>query len=101
MELKVSDRVEAMVSGGEISSEEANRFAEFLKTCNNELMTHPVITNSTPAGLSASIHICAAGSVKIKGKSCTVWATRLRVSCKSASRSTMIENIKRRSAFLL
>ena len=46
MELKVSNRVEAMVTRGEISSEQASRFARFLQTCNNQLMTHPVITNN-------------------------------------------------------
>ena len=46
MELKVSGRVEAMVSGGEITAAEASRFADFVKTCNSELMTHPVITDN-------------------------------------------------------
>jgi hypothetical protein len=46
MELKLSDRVEAMVSRGEITGEQASRFAGFLKTCNSQLMTHPVITDN-------------------------------------------------------
>lgn len=46
MGLKISDRVEKMVSQGEITSKEASRFAEFVKTCNSELMTHPVITEN-------------------------------------------------------
>lgn len=46
MGLKISDRVEEMVSQGEITPQEASRFAEFVKTCNSELMTHPVITDN-------------------------------------------------------
>nr|MEE4267637.1 hypothetical protein [Candidatus Krumholzibacteria bacterium] len=46
MGLRISDRVENMVSQGEITAEEASRFAAFVKTCNSELMTHPVITDN-------------------------------------------------------
>jgi hypothetical protein len=46
MQLKVSDRIEAKVSAGEISGEEAARFSRFVDTCNSELMTHPVITDN-------------------------------------------------------
>jgi len=46
MLLKVSDQIENKVSKGELSGEEAGRFAAFLETCNRDLMTHPVITDN-------------------------------------------------------
>ena len=46
MALQVSDRIEEMVSKGEISGDQASRFAAFVQRCNDELMTHPVITDN-------------------------------------------------------
>ncbi len=46
MKLEVSDRIRNMVKAGEISGGEANRFAGFVDTCNQELMVHPVITDN-------------------------------------------------------
>jgi len=46
MHLKVSDQIESKVSNGELSGEDANRFAAFVETCNQQLMTHHVITDN-------------------------------------------------------
>jgi hypothetical protein len=46
MPLTVSDRIGTMVEKGEITSAEGERFAAFVQRCNEELMTHPVITNN-------------------------------------------------------
>jgi hypothetical protein len=46
MALQVSDRIEEMVSKGEISGDEATRFTAFVQRCNDDLMTHPVITDN-------------------------------------------------------
>ena len=46
MQLKVSVKIENKVSNGELSGEEAGLFAAFVDTCNQELMTHPVITDN-------------------------------------------------------
>ena len=46
MQLKVSDQIENKVSNGEISGEQAGRFAAFVETCNQDFMTHPVITRN-------------------------------------------------------
>lgn len=46
MELKISDRIEAMVGRGEITGQQAGRFGDFLTVCNSQLMTHPVITDN-------------------------------------------------------
>jgi hypothetical protein len=46
MQLKVSVQIENKVSNGELSGEEAGRFAAFVDTCNHELMIHPVITDN-------------------------------------------------------
>jgi len=46
MQLKVSDQIETKVSNGELSGEDAGRFAAFVDTCNRELMTHPVINDN-------------------------------------------------------
>jgi hypothetical protein len=46
MHLKVSDQIESKVSNGELSGEDANRFAAFVETCNQQLMTHTVITHN-------------------------------------------------------
>jgi hypothetical protein len=46
MQLKVSDQIENKVSRGELSREQAARFAAFVETCNRDLMTHPVITDN-------------------------------------------------------
>ena len=46
MQLKVSDQIEEKVSQGELSGDEAARFADFVDRCNRELMTHPVITDN-------------------------------------------------------
>ncbi len=46
MQLKVSVQIEKKVSDGELSGEEADRFAAFVDICNSEFMTHPVITDN-------------------------------------------------------
>ena len=46
MTLKVSDQISARVKAGEISDADASRFSRFVETCNNELMTHSVITDN-------------------------------------------------------
>jgi hypothetical protein len=46
MPLTVSDRIGTMVEKGEITSAEGERFAAFVQRCNDELMTHPVITDN-------------------------------------------------------
>jgi len=46
MQLKVSDHIETKVSNGELTGDEAGRFSAFVDTCNQELMTHPVITDN-------------------------------------------------------
>ncbi|MFN2369533.1 MAG: hypothetical protein ABR506_00105 [Candidatus Krumholzibacteriia bacterium] len=46
MQLTVSDRIGAMVEQGEITGADAERFAAFVRRCNEELMTHPVITDN-------------------------------------------------------
>ena len=46
MQLTVSDHIGAMVAKGEISDADARRFAAFVQRCNEELMTHRVITDN-------------------------------------------------------
>ena len=46
MQLKVSDRIGNMVEKGKISSSDAERFKVFVDRCNEELMTHAVITDN-------------------------------------------------------
>lgn len=46
MQLQVSGSIDTLVSEGRITSDDASRFAEFVETCNRELMTHPVITDN-------------------------------------------------------
>jgi hypothetical protein len=46
MQLTVSDRIGAMVDKGEITAAAAERFTAFVQRCNDELMTHPVITDN-------------------------------------------------------
>ncbi|MEN8006292.1 MAG: hypothetical protein ABFS42_04720 [Candidatus Krumholzibacteriota bacterium] len=46
MQLKVSDRIENKVGNGELSGEDAGRFAAFVDRCNQDFMTHPVITDN-------------------------------------------------------
>ena len=46
MQLTVSDHIGTMVEKGEITSADADRFRTFVQRCNEELMTHPVITDN-------------------------------------------------------
>lgn len=46
MKLQISDSMQDKVRAGEISDEQAGRFARFVERCNSELMTHPVITDN-------------------------------------------------------
>jgi hypothetical protein len=46
MTLQVSDRIAQMVRDQVITDADAQRFATFVETCNNELMTHRVITDN-------------------------------------------------------
>lgn len=46
MQLQVSAQIETLVSKGRISSDDAQRFSKFVDTCNQEFMTHPVITDN-------------------------------------------------------
>ncbi|MFT5233768.1 MAG: hypothetical protein ACI9UK_000118 [Candidatus Krumholzibacteriia bacterium] len=46
MSLKVSAQIAEKVKNGEISAAEAERFSNFVETCNQELMTHSVITDN-------------------------------------------------------
>ena len=46
MQLTVSDHIGTMVEKGEITSADADRFRSFVQRCNEELMTHPVITDN-------------------------------------------------------
>ncbi len=46
MQLKVSDNIGAMVEQGRITDAQGRRFAAFVQRCNEELMTHPVITDN-------------------------------------------------------
>jgi hypothetical protein len=46
MILEVSDQIAKKVQAGDISDADATRFTRFVSTCNQELMTHPVITDN-------------------------------------------------------
>jgi len=46
MTLHVSSHIEAKVQQGDLSSQDADRFREFVDTCNREFMTHPIIHNN-------------------------------------------------------
>ncbi len=46
MALRVSAHIQDRVRAGEISPAQADRFAAFVDTCNDELMTHPVIESN-------------------------------------------------------
>ena len=46
MILKVSDQIAQKVRAGDISDAEASQFSRFVETCNQKLMTHPVITDN-------------------------------------------------------
>jgi hypothetical protein len=46
MTLKVSDHIGTMVEKGEITSTQAEQFRTFVDRCNEELMTHSVITDN-------------------------------------------------------
>jgi len=46
MQLKVSESFNNRVASGEISSQDGERFAAFVENCNQELMTHSVITDN-------------------------------------------------------
>lgn len=46
MKLAVSDAIREKVAQGQVSDEEAGRFVRFVDRCNDELMTHPVITGN-------------------------------------------------------
>ena len=46
MQLTVSEHIGTKVEKGEITSAQAERFRAFVQRCNEELMTHPVITDN-------------------------------------------------------
>ncbi len=46
MQLQVSDQIESKVSNGQLSPDDASRFANFVATCNAEFMTHPIINDN-------------------------------------------------------
>jgi len=46
MTLKVSDDFRSRVDAGNVSRDDADRFERFVKRCNDDLMSHPVITDN-------------------------------------------------------